>query len=381
MKSNKTKIGLALAIVALSAVLGITVLHAQGDDDSDSRSLNVLVQGPRESWLGVDLQDVTAAQAREWNLGENYGALVKSVEPDSPAAKAGLEPDDVIEQFAGQRVHSVAELRRIVGETPPGRVVPVEVRRKGETKTLSATLQRRENGLGPLMSRGFTNVWPEVNLPHNFANNFSIFMGGPRLGIEVEPLNPQLGAYFGVSDGKGVLVKEVEKGSAAEKAGLKAGDCIVKLDSTPVESGEDLHRALADRQNEKQQDATLTIVRDRKQQTLTVHIEAPHTPGPWHPVPDTASSSGRGAGELEAQLFDTQQLAREAQAMRQEFQSQQGEFQKEAEAARAEARQLRDQMQQLQKEKGDWMKQNGSAVQELQRELKQLRDETDSGIV
>ena len=377
--NHKKKIGLALAIVALGAVLGITVLRAQGGDDSDSRSLDVIVQGPGASWLGVDLEDVTAQQARDWKLGENYGALVKSVEPDSPAAKAGLEAGDVIEQFAGQRVRSVAELRRIVGETPSGRVVPIEVLRKGETKTLSATLERRENGLGPLMAMGPGKGWPSVNLPmRDFAFNFA---GGPRLGIQVESLNPQLGAYFGVNDGKGVLVKEVEKGSAAEKAGLKAGDCIVKLDSTSIESGEDLHRALADRQNEKQQDATLTIVRDRKQQTLTVHLEAPSRQGLWRPVPDTASNSGPGAADLETQVFDAQQLAQDAQAMRQAFQSEQGEFQKEADAARAQARQLRDQMQQLQKEKGDWMKENGPALQELQRELKRLRYEADSGIV
>lgn len=378
MKS-KTKIGLALAVVALSAVLGITVLHAQGDDDSGSRSLNVLVQGPRESWLGVDLQDVTAQQARDWKLGENYGAVVKSVEPDSPAAKAGLEPGDVIEQFAGQRVHSVAELRRIVGETPPGRVVPLEVVRKGETKTLSATLERRENGLGPLMSMGPGKGWPNVNmnLP---MRDFTFNFGGPRLGIEVESLTPQLGAYFGVNDGNGVLVREVNDDSPAAKAGLKAGDCIVKLDSKPVESADDLHRALMDREQGKNQDVTLTIVRDRKQQTLTVHIEAPRE-GLWRPVPDTASTNGPGAGSLEAQLLDARQLANEAQAMRQEFQSQQGKFQKEADAARAQARQLRDQMQQLEKEKGEWMKGNGPAMQELQRELKQLRDEADSGIV
>jgi len=189
-----------------------------------------------------------------------------------------------------------------------------------------------------------------------------------------------LGSYFGVNDGHGVLVREVNEGSAAAKAGLKAGDCIVKLDSTAVESADDLHRALVDRGRGKSQDVTLTIVRDRKEQTLTVHLEAPQRQGLWRPVPDTASDSQPGA-DLEAQLFDAQRLAQEAQTMRQEFQSEQGEFQKETDAARAQARQLRDQMQQLQKEKGDWMKQNGPAMQELQRELRRLRDQADFGVV
>lgn len=373
--TGRKKLGLTLATVALGVTLGITMLHAQGNDDSDSQNLNVLIQGPHESWLGVDLRDVTADQARDLKLGDNYGALVKSVEPGSPAVKAGLQSGDVIQQFGGERVHSVAELRRMVGETPTGRTVQIEVRRNGETKTLSAKLEHRNSQLGPVISQGFANVWPEVNLPHNF----SIFTGGPRLGIEVESLNPQLGAYFGVNDGKGVLVKEVEKGSAAEKAGLKAGDCIVKLDSTPISSGEDLHRALVDRQGEKQQEATLTIVRERKLQTLSVHIEAP-APDTWHPVPDTASIGGAAAGELEARL-NAQQLADEARALGQEFESRQGEFQKEAEAARTQAKQLRDQIQRFQKNKDEWMKESGPAMQELQRELKELRKAANSGIV
>ncbi len=379
--TTKKRLGLTLAIVALGAGLGITVLHAQADDDSDPQNLNVLIQGPNDSWLGVDLRDVTAEQAREWKLGDNYGALVKNVEPDSPAAKAGLQSGDVIEQFAGQRVHSVAELRRIVEETPPGRTVQVEVRRNGETKTLSATLEHRNNGLGPVIAQGFGNAWPDVNLP---MRNFTFNFGGPRLGIEVQSLTPQLGAYFGVNDGKGVLVTQVNEGSAAEKAGLKAGDCIVKAGSTPVESADELHRALLDRQREKSQDVTLTIVRDRKEQTLSVHIEPATHPGLWRPVPDTTSNGGPNSDELEAQLhqmLDAQALANKAQAMRQEFQSQQGEFQKEAEAARAQAKQLRDQIQQLQNEKGEWMKQFGPEMQQLQRELKQLRDSVSSGVV
>jgi membrane-associated protease RseP (regulator of RpoE activity) len=221
------------------------------------------------------------------------------------------------------------------------------------------------------------NVWPDVNLPvYDFALNF----GGARLGVEVEPLTSQLGAYFGVTEGKGVLVREVKEGSAAEKAGLKAGDCIVKLDSTSVESADDLHRALLGREREKKQDVTLTIVRDRKEQTLAVHLEAQPRPD-LRSFTDSASKAIPNSEELEAdasQLLDSQELAKQAQALRQQLESQSGDVRKEAEAARAQAKQLRDV---LQKQKGEWMKQTGPAMEELQRELKQLRDSVDYGTV
>ncbi|HEV3275852.1 MAG TPA: PDZ domain-containing protein [Terriglobia bacterium] len=379
MKGMK-KFALGLTVAAIGVTLGITALRAQDraqDNDDSDPQMNILVRGSGESWLGVDLADVTAAQARDWKLGEDYGAVVNKVKPDSPAAKAGLETGDVIEQFGGQKVHSVAELRRMVNETPSGRTVQIEVRRHGDKKTLSATLEPRNGGMGPLMSGLRNNVWPDVNLPvYDFALNF----GGARLGVEVEPLTSQLGAYFGVTEGKGVLVREVKEGSAAEKAGLKAGDCIVKLDSTSVESADDLHRALLGREREKKQDVTLTIVRDRKEQTLAVHLEAQPRPD-LRSFTDSASKAIPNSEELEAdasQLLDSQELAKQAQALRQQLESQSGDVRKEAEAARAQAKQLRDV---LQKQKGEWMKQTGPAMEELQRELKQLRDSVDYGTV
>jgi serine protease Do len=377
MSSNK-KIALGLTVVALGVMLGITVLRAQGNDDSESQNMRVFVGGSGESWLGVDLRDVTPSEAHEWKLGEDYGALVKSVEPDSPAAKAGLQSGDVIEQFAGERVHSVAELRRRVSETPSGRTVQIEVRRNGETKTLSATLEGQNGRIARMMTGFGNNNWPQVNLP---MSDLLLDFGGPRLGVEVEPLTSQLGAYFGVAEGKGVLIREVKDDSPAAKAGLKAGDCIVKLDSTPVESAEDLHRALVSRQREKKQDVTLTIIRDRKEQTLGVHIEAPERPS-WNPLTDSAVNAGPAAEELEArlnQLRDAQELASQAQALRQQFESEQGALQNEADQARADTRQLRDQLQQLQNQKSEWMKEAGPAMQQLQRELKQLRD--GSGVI
>jgi serine protease Do len=282
MTSRKILAG--LVVVAAGVVAGAGILFAQKEDGGPRDEMQAMIEEANYPWLGVALKDVTPEQARELKLDGEYGAMVEKVEPDSPAAKAGLQAGDVIVEFAGEKVRSVAELRRLVRETPPGRTVEVRVRRNGENKMLSATLEARQGSLGPLMSRLRNRVWPEVNMPaYDFAFNF----GGPRLGISADRLTPQLAEYFGVKQGKGVLVLEVAPGSAADKAGLKAGDCIVQVDSTPVESVMDLRRALALKPGASRE-ITLTIVRDHQQQTVKAQIEA-RPPAGRHPVAESGA--------------------------------------------------------------------------------------------
>jgi len=224
--------------------------------------------------LGVRLTDVNAEKAREMKMSGEYGAIVTEVEPGSAAAQAGLMDNDVILEFDGERVRSVAQLRRMVQDTPPGRTVAVKINRAGQARTLNVKLAAAS------AAQGFPNVTipkvevPQINLP-DF--NFEFFNGGPRLGISAEDLTPQLASYFGVTQGKGVLVEEVTAGSAAEKAGLKAGDCIVRVGTEKVESVSDLHRALGrNADSEQKRQVALTIVRDRHEQTLSAELESPH---------------------------------------------------------------------------------------------------------
>jgi serine protease Do len=227
------------------------------------------------SWLGVTVRDVTAEDVARLKLPGDYGAIVDNVEPDSPAAKAGLEPNDVILRFDGERVRSEAELTRLVRETPPGRTVSVEISRGGQTRALQVTVEKHEDEL--IRQFRARPVFPNVIVP-DLESELAPFLRlrTGRLGIVGEDLTPQLAQYFGVAQGKGVLVSEVVAASPAEKAGLKAGDCIVKVDSREVGSVGDLRRALAERSGagtEGKRRVTLTIVRDRQQRTLTVELE------------------------------------------------------------------------------------------------------------
>jgi len=252
------KILAAGVVIAAGALLGSTALRAQKAPEPGGHEMrSLMIHDSSPTWLGVELNDVTSDQVRDLKLGGEYGAYVKEVEKDSPAAKAGLQAGDVILQFGGDKVRSVAELRRLVSETPAGRNIEIQVRRNGEDKTLNATVEARNEGAEPLLGKLRDEVWPRINVP---VYDFSFDFGGPRLGVAVDPLTEQLGEYFGVKDGKGVLVREVNSGSAAAKAGLKAGDCITKIDSAPVESANELHRALLRKQGESREgrDVTLT---------------------------------------------------------------------------------------------------------------------------
>lgn len=268
----KFKISTFLLILFLVGVGSPWILSAQ--------DLQIMGGGERpgpvrldegEAWLGVELADVTEQKAQELKLPGVYGAVVARVEPNSPAAKAGVEANDVILEFAGTRVWSVAQLRQWVRETPPGRTVTLRVSRAGKKLDLKVTL-------GPLAGHdflpGLTFSMPNIHVPEVF--NFSFSPTRARLGIRGESLTSQLAEYFGVKQGKGVLVTEVEKGTPAEKAGLKAGDCIVRVNSTEVASIFDLMHALG---SAGKQPVTLAIIRNGHEESVSVQL-APN----WSPI-------------------------------------------------------------------------------------------------
>jgi len=252
-----------LVVVGLAAYgqnLGGAWGPAQGVRVEVSPSEQVVVISSRDAWLGVQVSDVTPEKLAELKLKEEYGAIVTEVEEGSPAAAADLRKNDVILEFQGERVESVAKLQRLVRETPSGRTVRLLVSRDGGMQTLTAKLEQRKP------SRAQIRI-PPVRIPEF---EIEIFGARPQLGISGDELTPQLAEYFGVKQGKGVLVREVTTGSPAQKAVLKAGDVIVRLDETPIEDMDDLRQAL--RGKKEGDTVSLTIVRERAETTLKVQL-------------------------------------------------------------------------------------------------------------
>ncbi len=305
-------------LMGVSPHPGQAMAHVRGPE---ARKFVFRTGGEGGAWLGVTIGDVNAEKAKELKLAGEYGAFVKEVHENSPAAKAGLQKDDVIVEFAGEKVRSAAQLRRLVRETPADRAVTLVVNRAGQTKTLSAKLEGHANQFFEMPAPAIAATpMPNIHMP-DF--NFVWKDRGARLGISADELTPQLAEYFGVKQGKGILVREVVVGSAAEKAGLKAGDVIVAVDGKEVPSVSKLRRALASEKEEKRKVA-LTIVRDKREQTLSVEIAAPERPGPRR-----VASTGIDPEEAAEMAADAQAQAREWQENQKEFQKEQEELQKE----------------------------------------------------
>ncbi len=221
-------------------------------------------------YLGIGVQDIDAARARALNLKEDRGVEVTSVTAGSPAAKAGVKEGDVILEYNGQDVQGGEQLSRLVRETPLGREVKIGVWRNGAMVTLAATIEERRNAwnYGPWNMPDFRMpqfVMPEIPVPRFDYQSHMLGILGEPLGQE-----PQFAEFFGVKSG--VLVKSVVKNSAAEKAGLKAGDVITKVDGTTVGNPQEITRAL--RNLNGKTTVTVTVVRNHKEMPVTVNLEA-----------------------------------------------------------------------------------------------------------
>jgi serine protease Do len=214
--------------------------------------------GPGSS-IGVTVRDVDA------------GVQVQEVRPDSPAARAGLQKDDVVVEFDGERARSATQFSRLVRETAPGRAVKITIIRGGSRQTLDIAPENR--GPGDLrVPNAALNVRPAPPRDFNFDFNWS----GPafglfspqRLGVTVSPLTPQLSSYFAVK--QGVLITEVTAASPAEAAGLRAGDVITSINGRAVSASDDVASVV--READAGAAIELRVTRERRELTVTAKL-------------------------------------------------------------------------------------------------------------
>jgi len=230
--------------------------------------------GGGSSYLGVDIADVSPERLGELKLKEEHGAEVTMVDQDAPAGKAGLHEHDVIVSLNGTAVESAAQLRRMIKETPPGRVVNLGVSRDGQPMTIKVQLADRRKSMAwePQVHVDMPRM-PEMPTMPDFDLPVSVVVvhQSARSGLMVENITPQLGDFFGVKDGKGVLVRSVEKGSRGEKAGFRAGDVVVKVNNESVHDTSDFTHALRSSSGGA---AAVTVMREKREQNLTLTLPA-----------------------------------------------------------------------------------------------------------
>jgi membrane-associated protease RseP (regulator of RpoE activity) len=247
-------------------------------DDLSGNAYTFLLDGG--SFLGVYAEDISKENMSRYGLRDVRGVGITGIVKDSPAEKAGLKKDDVILRFDGENVTSVRKLTRLVSEVAPDQTVRIGISRSGAEQEVAVTVSKRDHSAGAnFFGDGFksferlkdfgpgAHVWNWEGPV--LSQNGNVFSLGSyrRIGVSTMQLTKQLADYFGIADGKGVLVTSVEEDGPAAKAGVKAGDVIIAADGEKTETGGDLSRAI---NKKKDGTITLTLIRNKSQQSITI---------------------------------------------------------------------------------------------------------------
>ena len=302
----------ALAVLCFTFILAVPLAFA-GEDNS--------------GYLGVMLQDVSPSMAKALQLGEKSGVMINDVVDDSPAAGVGLESGDIILEFQGKEINDYKALTAAVRKTKPGESVEILVLHNGKEQTLKVEMGERENdftwqfysddgeihsgndfhfdsdeatvwmdsGNGKVLmfkgegdedmriemlkdmhedSDGEQQIIIKKMIEGDHENLVIINSDRGFMGVHLDDIEGQMAEYFGLEDGQGALITEVNEDSPAAEAGLKAGDVIIKLGDEDIESTQGLHQAMAETKPEQEID--IKVLRKGKNKTLTVTLgEAP----------------------------------------------------------------------------------------------------------
>ncbi len=192
----------------------------------------------QRGYMGVQLNltDIDEAMAKQFGLSQPGGALIASVEPDTPAAKAGLKRGDIILKVNGQPITSNNDLRLRISETQPGTPVKLEVFRDGKTFDTDITLAQYPN--------------ETANNTGNSVQGNEGTSGGLK-GVQVQSLTQDLSAQLKLPNGThGVVITSVDPDSAAAAANLDRGDVIEEVNHKPVTNIESYRQAVASAGNQ-----------------------------------------------------------------------------------------------------------------------------------
>lgn len=241
---NGEIVGINTAIVAQGQGIGFSIPINVAKELLPQLKAGKVIRG----WLGIMIQDITPELAKSFDLKETKGALVADVLSDSPAQKAGLKQGDIIVGINGKPVDDAHTLSRVVAATSPNTKITLKIIRDGKTKEIDVTI----------------GTMPEEGAETAPAKKESAW------GLTVQNLTPELAKQFGWdTDERGVMISDVEPGSPAQDARLRAGDVIKEVNRQKIQNLRDYKQAI---EKVKKSDSLLLLVK-RGENTFYVALK------------------------------------------------------------------------------------------------------------
>ena len=275
-----------LAAVAACILVMPRSIHAQAGEIAPflEDTSPLLAHSGVPGYLGVDVSDVDADKAQALKLKDVHGAVITLIDHDAPAGQVGLKVNDVVVAVNGQNVDNSETLRRMLRDLPPGSKLSLEISRDGNIQTMAVQLVDRkamEHDIWARLDMGVDGIAPPgpppamgitgSDVPVTNGFHISLFTSTLNVGALVEPLTSQMADYLGVPGG--LMVKQVARKSEAAASGFKAFDVILKVGTDSINTAADWDRDL---RSNKGKPVQVTILRDRKQLTLTLQVDSKH---------------------------------------------------------------------------------------------------------
>jgi S1-C subfamily serine protease len=286
----KKILGYGMILLAASTQAAL----ASGNGGADANGISFMVGGSgaapvrvAQGYLGVDVRDIPPEQLVALKLKEPRGAEIVLVDHDAPAGKAGLREHDVILQMNGQAIEGQDQIRRMLHESPPGRTVVLLLSRDGQQITITTQMANREEverqawehhlvvpePPAPPADNAESDPGPVPSHAVVHGNSFigSILMNPTYTGAMLEQVSSELAAFFGEQAGGGLFVRGVAANSPAALAGMHTGDLVVRANAQRVSTAADWAKAV---KNSHGHPLTVVVLRDKKEQTLTLTPDA-----------------------------------------------------------------------------------------------------------
>jgi len=214
-------VGINAAIVASGQGIGFAIPVNMAKDLLPQLKTGKVSRG----WLGVQIQKVTPELAESFNLESERGALVADVVEDSPAARAGVKTGDIILSFNGQEVDGMRKLPRLVAAVPAGTKVKMKVLRRGKLKELKVVIAELKDDK---MADGGPVEKGELD----------------SLGMTVRQITPELAGQYRLPRDSGVVISRIDPDGLAVEGGLHAGDIILQVNNSDIETVKDFRQAI-----------------------------------------------------------------------------------------------------------------------------------------